>query len=68
MSLFVCQQCRSIENTALSNFWIRQTEKAEQLCSACDPEIGKWHGRFERRTYDGSQTVQYLDGKRIDGK
>jgi hypothetical protein len=65
VSLFVCEECRTIENTALSDFWLRNVDggKGRALCSACDPDIGKWHGRFERRTYDGSQVVQWVDGR-----
>lgn len=62
MSLFVCEDCGCIENTALSNFWRRGKGKA--LCSECDPEIGKWHGRFGKRTYDPeNDRVQFADGE-----
>ena len=56
MSLFQCYECGCRENTATSNFWTRQEgpwrglpSQPWMLCSACDPEIGKWHGRFERK-------------------
>lgn len=55
MSLFQCYECGCRENTATSNFWSRQNGQWRELpsqpwmlCSACDPEIGKWHGSFER--------------------
>ena len=64
MSLFVCQECRTIENTACSHFWLRGEKPA--LCSACDPEIGAWHGIFERRIYDGSQNVNWVDGAWVE--
>ena len=49
MSLFQCSECGCMENTALSNWaWRRFEEKLPDLCSACDPEIKKWHGKFER--------------------
>lgn len=64
MSLFVCQSCRTIENTALSHFWLRDLEgDGRALCSACDPDIGEWHDRFPRQTYDGTQRVQWVDGE-----
>lgn len=64
MPLFMCPACRNVENTALSNYWTRfigTGAKAERgklevpppLCSACDPEIGAWHGEFERRSAVG---------------
>ena len=48
MPSFRCAKCGCIENTALSNFW-----HGVALCSECDPEIGKWHGRFEKHSADG---------------
>lgn len=50
MSIFVCEECGCIENTALSRFHMRGDGPA--LCSACDPEIGRWHGHFAKRPYD----------------
>lgn len=60
MPIFQCQKCGCVENTALSGFWLRdmrflrakregrEVEKGPALCSACDPEIGVWHGEFEQ--------------------
>jgi len=48
MSLFQCEDCGCCENTALCNYHWRRLEKLSMLCSACDPEIKKWHGEFER--------------------
>lgn len=55
MSLFQCYECGCRENTATSNFWIRQEglwrelpSQPWMLCSACDPDIGKWHSKFDR--------------------
>jgi hypothetical protein len=62
MSLFVCQKCRVIENTACSGFWLRKMKNEQALCSQCDPDFGEWHGLFERRIYDGTQNVQWADG------
>ena len=51
MSLFICDDCHTIENTALSWYWMRGDGPA--LCSSCqDAETGerpgKWHDRFDR--------------------
>jgi hypothetical protein len=47
MSLFMCTECGSVENTALSNYAVRRAiDKLPPVCSACDPEIGAWHGLF----------------------
>jgi len=51
MGLFVCTECRVIENTALSNWAIRKAERKPVLCSQCDPDIGVWHGQFPRELY-----------------
>lgn len=52
MSLFQCDECGCRENTATSGYWFRKDEgsacKGRKLCSACDPDIGKWHGKFDR--------------------
>lgn len=52
MPLFECSKCHTVENTALSSFWWRaMAQNKPALCSECDPEIGGWHGRFERIPY-----------------
>ena len=51
MSLFACQNCICVENTATSNYWMRGN--AQALCSECDPEIGAWHGKFPKRSAVG---------------
>ncbi len=51
MSLFKCQKCGCKENTACCNFHIAAYEDKEALCSECDPEIGEWHGKFEKKPF-----------------
>jgi len=61
MSIFVCEECGCIENTALGHWWSRNDatwpdEKDRRgLCSEHGPKkysdgnptgFGKWHGRF----------------------
>lgn len=48
MSLFVCSECKIIENTALCGYWWEDNK----LCSQCDPKIGKWHKRFPREKFN----------------
>jgi len=51
MPLFKCSKCGCVENTALSNYWTQYLiDKTKALCSDCDPEIGKWHGRFPQKS------------------
>jgi hypothetical protein len=49
MGLFACTRCGSVDNTAFTNYSVRQWDGDPPLCSACDPNIGKWHDLFARR-------------------
>jgi len=55
MSIFQCEQCGCVENTAPSGYWQRlmTDPPGPALCSECDPEIGKWHGMFEKQSAVG---------------
>lgn len=59
MPLYMCSKCGSVENTALGGYWRQQMEAFEAakphepLCSACDPDLGEWHGYFPRRSAAG---------------
>jgi len=53
MPLFKCSQCGGVDNTAMTNYAVRMCEKKSALCSVCDPDIGKWHGRFPQRQATG---------------
>lgn len=55
MSAFPCRECGCVENTACCNYWSLRSDGKPLLCSACDPEIGQWHGQFERRSASGMQ-------------
>lgn len=68
MSLFVCEDCGVVENTATSRFWFRTKENAlKALCSQCDPTIGKWHGLFPRAKYDPRvHKPAFMDGNWTD--
>lgn len=54
MSLFRCVTCGCIENTSLCNYFYKvYVEKKLATCSECDAEIGKWHGKFQKRSAKG---------------
>lgn len=53
MSLFCCGECLCVENTATCNYWSSFSYEQRPVCSACDPEIGSWHGYFEKRSAVG---------------
>lgn len=63
MPLFECEKCGTVDNTGLTNFWqsYGSNPPGPSLCSACDPEIGKWHGRFDQRTV-AEYLALYLNG------
>lgn len=63
MSLYNCENCGVIENTALGLYWFRHDEewpddiRGKALCSECAPatypdgtptDWGKWHGKFPK--------------------
>lgn len=48
MGLFQCEKCGCVENTALASGWWNK-----KLCSECNPEIGKWHGLFKKKSAKG---------------
>lgn len=63
MPLFVCDECGCVENTALANFyWYRSgipdipdELRNKAMCSQCDPDIKKWHGKFPKEQYNPSK-------------
>ncbi|MEZ8991016.1 hypothetical protein AB4571_01840 [Vibrio breoganii] len=48
MSMFQCVECGCQESTSTSNWAYLVATTQEPLCSACDPDIGQWHGAFKR--------------------
>ena len=51
MALFKCGKCGCKENTALCNFHLLASEWKTVLCSECDPLIGKWHNKFNKKPF-----------------
>lgn len=41
MSLFICEQCGQVENTATSRYWFGMPHGHLPLCGDCDPEMPK---------------------------
>lgn len=54
MSLFVCEECGHVENTALSHYWLRGQygHDSRALCSGCDPSMDA-HTRFPLEPWQG---------------
>jgi len=51
LPLFICSNCRCIENTAVTDYAYRHyVEKKPPLCSICMRPPGKaWHGHMPRK-------------------
>ena len=47
MSLYQCQTCGCVENTAVGDYWLAKVKR----CSEC--AFGKWHGRFPKQSAEG---------------
>lgn len=71
MGVFVCDECNTVENTALGHYWARSiidfkdtTKNGKALCSACTPA----------EYVDGSSTINgsvwhnRFERKQWDGK
>jgi len=61
MSLYACEKCNAIENTALGQYWME--EPGERICSEC--ATGTWHGEFLKR--DAKEAGYYTDGNFLYG-
>lgn len=68
MSCFICEKCGAIENTATSQYWVREMNGEQLLCSECDPDIGKWHNKFEKKIwsecYPAETFIEFEDDKK----
>lgn len=74
MPIFKCSKCGAVDNTAISGYWswvhyfpdgatdAKQMVKRPPLCSECNPEIGKWHGEWEKKTPEDLGYVEGPDG------
>ncbi len=53
MPIFMCSKCKSIENTAVCDYWgdVYRKDPLPALCSEC--KTGKWHGVFEKKSSAG---------------
>lgn len=47
MSIYICEKCGCIENTALGGYWSNFLREEPKACSECD--TGKWHNEFEKK-------------------
>ena len=44
MSVYICEKCGTIDNTALGGYWKNALRKEPKMCSKCNN--GTWHNEF----------------------
>ncbi len=49
MPYFQCSRCQCVEDTSLCRYWSDRFREDPPVCSACDPDIGRWHDQFPRQ-------------------
>lgn len=52
MAMFVCDHCKTYENTVFGNYWA--AIEPNRLCYACIH--GKWHNKFLRQRVTSGET------------
>ncbi|VYT08006.1 Uncharacterised protein [uncultured Clostridium sp.] len=66
MSVYICEKCGVIENTAVGGYWKNSFEHEPKKCSECN--FGKWHGKFEKKHWTDYGVEKLLEmEKRKDG-
>lgn len=66
MSIYICEKCGTIENTALGGYWKNCLNKEPKMCSECND--GKWHGEFPKKHWSEYGVNKLLElEKRNDG-
>lgn len=63
MSVYICEKCGCIENTALSNYWSNLCNNEPLTCSECS--TGTWHNNFPKKhwTEYGVKKLLKLEAK-----
>lgn len=47
MSVYICEKCGAIDNTAVGGYWKNCIAKEPKMCSECN--FGKWHEIFPKK-------------------
>lgn len=69
MSLFACEECGIVENTALCGWTPAEDGTGRRLvCSQCNPDMGRWHGIFLRQTPEELGLEQKPGSRYLQGK
>ena len=64
MSIYICEKCGCIENTALGGYWKNARNKEPKMCSECN--TGVWHNEFPKKHWSeyGIETLLELECRR----
>ena len=49
MSIYICEKCGTIDNTAVSGYWINCRNNEPKMCTECN--TGKWHNKFPKKNW-----------------
>lgn len=49
MSVYICEKCGAIDNTAVGGYWKNCCNHEPKMCSECN--TGKWHGVFDKKLW-----------------
>lgn len=58
MSIYICEKCGTVDNTAIGGYWSNVSEKEDPKCSECN--TGKWHGQFPKKNWSEYGTEEDL--------
>ena len=59
MSVYICEKCGAVENTAVGGYWMNHINKQIPMCSECN--YGKWHGKFEKKFWSDFGVEKLLE-------
>ena len=66
MSVYICEKCGCIENTALGGYWSNSLRKEPKMCSECN--TGQWHNQFKKKHWTEYGVKNLLEAEaRKDG-
>ncbi len=58
MSVYICEKCGCIENTALGGYWRNCIKEEAKMCSECN--TGKWHNEFKKMHWTEYGSIEKL--------
>ena len=59
MSVYICEKCGTIDNTALGGYWRNALRHEPKQCSECN--TGTWHNEFPKKHWSELGVEQLLE-------